>query len=381
MDSAPGSFAKYEKMVEDSGAVGAAAGSGPSNAYIVTEKVHGANFCIIACFCQDDNMSVQFAKRTAILGGVDDAEDFYSCRSAGLLRDLAPCGEAVLRRLAAASSGENVLAVHIYGELFGGSYPHPDVEKRPGMEPVQVGIWYAPDLRFMAFDVALETETGRTYIGFDLARDTCLGCGLLFAEPLLRGSLAECLDFNIEFESTIPARLGLPPLLAGAEKNLAEGVVVRPRTEPANVSTLKVRSGKESLRGLFKRKIPQFSEKRYQNDDWKKGKVGGGGRAPSISDEELIAIEVAALVNEQRLAAVMSKIGRVDPKDKQACRALLEDLKQDVREALDEEELRVLGASAKLETELDKWCKALIKQELLGARRTSKAAADAGGVS
>jgi hypothetical protein len=45
-----GSFVKYDKMGEDSGVVGASVGTGASNAYVITEKVHGANFCIIASF-------------------------------------------------------------------------------------------------------------------------------------------------------------------------------------------------------------------------------------------------------------------------------------------------------------------------------------------
>jgi len=337
----------------------------------VTEKVHGANFCIIAAFDAHGGPVVHFAKRTAILGGADDAEDFYSCRSTGLLRELAPRGEAVLRHFAAGPRGDAVQAVHIYGELFGGAYPHADVPKPPGIEPVQMGIWYAPDLQFMAFDVALETQAGRAYTSFDLARQACMDCGLLFAEPLFRGSLAECLDFEIEFETTIPSRLGLPPLLPGDTRNLAEGVVLRPQVEPARSSS-QARVGKESLRGLFKRKIPQFSEKRYQNDDWKRGKAGGGGRGNStVNEEELAGIEIAAMVTEQRLASVLSKIGRVDPKDKEACRSLLEDLKQDVRESLDASDLEVLGNSTKLEADLDAWCRALITQELRGSRRVA----------
>jgi Rnl2 family RNA ligase len=366
-----GNFVKYEKMAEDSGTVGASA-VGCSNAYIVTEKVHGANFCIIASFAPagSDSVVIRFAKRTAVLGGVEDAEDFYSCRSAGLLRDSAPCGEAVLRRLAAGATSETVQAVHIYGELFGGSYPHPDVAASPGMEPVQCGIWYAPDLHFMAFDVAVETSQRRAYLSFDVARNACMQSGLRFAAPLLRGTLADCLGFEIEFASTVPGQLGLPLLSSvdGSARNLAEGVVVRPEIEPLGSHT-EVRGRKESMRGMFKRKIAEFNEKRYQNNDWKKGKAGRGGRANStVDDEKLAAIEIAALVTQQRLANVLSKIGRVNPKDREACRALLQDLKEDVAEALDSHDLEILQRSTRLKANLDEWCRALITQELLGAK-------------
>merc|ERR1719469_813757 len=141
METPLGAFVKYDKMGETSGSVGAAAGVSTSNSYIVAEKVHGANFCIIASFSPlDGAVDVRFAKRTAIIGAAEDAEDFYSCRSAGLLRDLAPCAERVLHQVSA--SGEAApIAVHIYGELFGGKYPHKDVPAELGLEPVQIGVW------------------------------------------------------------------------------------------------------------------------------------------------------------------------------------------------------------------------------------------------
>jgi hypothetical protein len=39
-----------------------------------------------------------------------------------------------------------------YGELLGGSYPHPAVPAVPGLSPVQTGIWYTPGLAWVAFD-------------------------------------------------------------------------------------------------------------------------------------------------------------------------------------------------------------------------------------
>jgi Rnl2 family RNA ligase len=361
---------KYDKMGEDSGLIGSLAGVGATNAYVVTEKVHGANFCIIASYEHGSTNAptIRFAKRTAILGSANDADDFYSCRSSGLLRILAPRAEAVLSRLSAdIGNGENLEAVHIYGELFGGSYPHPDVPRCQGIEAVQQGIWYAPDLRFMAFDVACETAVAREFLRYDLARQVCEESDLLFAAPLFKGTLAECLDFPIEYETTIPARLGLPPLPScnnSSERNLAEGVVVRPVQEPLARRANGLRAGKESVRGLFKRKIAAFSEKRYQNDDWKNSKAGGGGAA-TANDEELAGLEIAACVTEQRLANVLSKTGRVDPKDKDACRSLLEDFQQDVRDALEEGDLQMLLASSSLQAELESMCKAVIKRELM----------------
>lgn len=47
-----------------------------------------------------------------------------------------------------------------YGELFGGKYPHPDVAAHPDVRPIQSGVYYCPDLRFAAFDVAWSRDGG-----------------------------------------------------------------------------------------------------------------------------------------------------------------------------------------------------------------------------
>lgn len=345
-----GTFHKYDKMGETSGRVGASA-TGRANAYVVTEKVHGANFCIIAAPQHD----VLFAKRTAVIGGAVDAEDFYGCRSQGLLRHLTPLAVALAQR--AARSVPQLDVVQIYGELFGGSYPHPDVPAVSGLQPVQVGVWYAPDLRFMAFDVAVQSGGARRFVDFHVAKEWCEESGFLFSSPLFEGSLEECLDFPVQFETKLPARLGAPPL----PRNYAEGVVVRPRLEP-HVA----RNGKESGRGLFKRKIPAFSEKQYQNDAWQKGPSSSQGL---LDEEQLILMEIAAHATPQRVSNVLSKTGNVDPRDKVACRQLLEDLKEDVGEALEEREGACLRLSRSLQDELDGLCRAVIKEVLVGGKR------------
>merc|ERR1712217_1022580 len=98
---------------------------------------------------------------------------------------------------------------------------------------------------------------------------------------------------------------GYPPLPLGAGGNLAEGVVIRPQSEPLK------RPGagagrKESARGLFKQKIAAFSEKRYQNNEWQKGKAGHAGVASGVTDVERSRYEVIANVTDVRLAAVLS---------------------------------------------------------------------------
>lgn len=39
----------------------------------------------------------------------------------------------------------------VYGELFGGCYPGIDSDHRP----IQLGIYYFPNIHFMAFDISV----------------------------------------------------------------------------------------------------------------------------------------------------------------------------------------------------------------------------------
>mmetsp|Transcript_110078 Transcript_110078/g.322000 ORF Transcript_110078/g.322000 Transcript_110078/m.322000 type:complete len:370 (-) Transcript_110078:174-1283(-) len=361
-----GAFQKYPKMAETSGTVGAGSAAFASR-YIVTEKVHGANFCLIARRSEDDHMTVQFAKRTAIIGDEAGGEDFYSFRSTGLLQDLIPRAKGVLARLPS-----EMIAAHIYGELYGGSYPHLDVQPVPKLQPVQCGVWYCPDIRFLGFDVAVEHLDAagvlrRRFLDFSEARSHCEAAGLTFAAPLFEGSLSECVDFSEVFETTIPQRLGLPRILdaGGGNPNIAEGVVVRPAREPATCS-----GAPAECRGLFKRKAPAFSEKRYQNDGWRKGKAGGAGRAPQAEREDLVRIEIRACVVPARLHAVQSKVGLVDVCDRPAVLNLLEMFKDDVREALEDEDLAMLNSSSTLQAELEELCKDCMRSELVARKCT-----------
>jgi len=336
-------WSKYPKIPEVVSSTSAKRGC---DEYIVTEKMHGANFSVIT-----DGTTVAFAKRTAVLGRVDGCENFYSVRSTRLVHELAALALRLAANKAAAAAGVND-EIHIYGELIGGHYPHPEVSPVVGLEPVQRGVWYSPRLNFVAFDVRIRGQ----FLDYDEARVLCEGAGFNFVAPIFRGTLAECNAFENRFDSTLPTQLfDLPPL---SEPNWAEGIVIRPAREPS--------SAENNDRGMYKRKIPEFAEdRRYHNPDWKTGKSGMkcvGWAEPS--ELELVRIEVVSRVTEQRLSAVLSKIGRVDPTDSTACRMLLRALKEDIRESLTEEERAILVDSTALKAELDSLCRELIASEL-----------------
>jgi len=153
----------------------------------------------------------------------------------------------------------------VFGEIFGGCYPHKDVQPIPFIKKVQHGIWYSPNIEFAAYELQtiqrdnsptkdtnitgselrdvdqgpIENETSSTivsipsghrytFLDFDVARDFLVRNGLFALKELARGKLHEiAAKFDIErFFTTIPQILGLPPITG----NLAEGIVFKTTT-------------------------------------------------------------------------------------------------------------------------------------------------------
>ena len=276
-----------------------------SASFVVTEKIHGANLCIAS-----DGEQVKVGKRKEWLAPHDP---FFGYR-----RAIDPLHDNV-RALAAALGARTF----VYGELFGGGYPHPDVEPVSGLLPVQTGVWYAPDLAFLAFDVrVLEGERYR-WLAFDEARERLSEAGIGAVMPLMRGIYADAIAFALGFDSTIPARLGLPALAEGS--NPAEGVVITPAAPVA------VRGRLEPLRPVIKRKLPAFEEDaRFHKAKAAPDVARIEGALPSLMS---LASDLAC---EPRLDAAVSKLGRVE--DVAAASAVRDTLAADILDALSEAE-------------------------------------------
>ncbi|HZJ62578.1 MAG TPA: RNA ligase family protein, partial [Kofleriaceae bacterium] len=112
--------------------------------WVASEKIHGANLCICT-----DGTEIAVAKRRAVL---DAGDPFFGYKRA--IAPLVPAVRALFRRL-----GDVTWAL-VYGELFGGYYPHPRVVAIDGIEPVQTAIHYCPDVHFCAFDLATVDAAG-----------------------------------------------------------------------------------------------------------------------------------------------------------------------------------------------------------------------------
>jgi len=140
----------------------------------------------------------------------------------------------------------NLEKISIYGELFGGIYPHPE-EKDLGYQPIQRGVYYCPNIEFYAFDIELHTPA-RSWMNYEEVIVILKQHEFFYAKPLLTGTLSECFAFDIKQNSTIPELLGLKPI----KQNQMEGVVIK-TVEPVIIP------GKGS-RAIFKHKNAKFEE-------------------------------------------------------------------------------------------------------------------------
>ena len=245
--------------------------------WVATEKIHGANLCICT-----DGETIAIAKRRAVLEATDD---FFGCR-----RAIGPLVPAI-RTLVAELRPPGWLL--IYGELFGGHYPHPDVPDVSDVQPVQTGVHYCPELRFAAFDLARVQPGGQpSFVPYSEAEPALASVGIFTAPRLQVGPLHELLARSEEFQTRVPDELGLPSL----PENRAEGMVIKPWDAPFAPG---------AFRPVLKRRQRAFSEVAYHGAQaWSQGAVGDLAAAEAL---------VMAMLTPARVASATSKLGRVEP--------------------------------------------------------------------
>jgi len=254
--------------------------------WVVTEKLHGANFVVVA----EPGEPLRFAKRKELLAA---GESFFGHEVlvARLDQEFARTVELTRATVGAEAT------ILIYGELFGGHYPHARVPPVAELSPVQTGVWYSPRLEFCAFDLAAVVDGTRTLLPYDEALTLFHEAKLFAAEPLLIGPFSAAIKFPIERTTTIPARLGLPAL---AEPNLAEGVVIK------TLRPVRLGDG-TTVRPVLKRKLAAFAEdERYRGAEKPAGSPQHSGEALGLLLER-----VGDLLTPARLAAAISKIGAI----------------------------------------------------------------------
>ncbi|MCQ4141145.1 RNA ligase family protein [Chryseobacterium sp. EO14] len=254
--------------------------------WVVTEKVHGANFSFVY-----ENGSLKFAKRKEYLNWTDD---FF-----GFQLVVNKLENNILRLFEKLSSDIAAEKYIIYGELFGGKYPHPEVSPLKDIHAIQTGVYYTPDIEFCAFDIAIETDgsDSKYYLDYESSVAYFDEFKIFYAKPLLIGKFNEAMNFNIRINSAVPKEFNLPEL----NDNLIEGVVIKPFNQLDN---------NDFQRPIIKLKNPEFDEeeKFHEAEKW--------SFIPNVSSktEELsfIVDELRNYVTQNRLKSAVSKIGTLD---------------------------------------------------------------------
>lgn len=252
--------------------------------YVVQEKVHGANTSFIC-----DGTEVRFAKRTALLNADEKFFDFQEI--------LARYRSQVMALYAMVKSDHpEVNSLTLFGELFGGLYPHPDVQAQRNVMLIQKGVCYMPGHEFYAFDLYLSDAEGNgRFLSVDEANAYFVAGNFFYARTLFQGMLDECLNYPNAFQSHIAEWLGLPALA----DNICEGVVIRP------VVPMFLRNG---ARVLIKNKNERFSEKGKKTRNKNFADATSKAYSPAL---QTLLNEVSAYVTENRLTNVISHIGEV----------------------------------------------------------------------
>jgi len=253
--------------------------------WVVTEKVHGSNLSFWM-----DQTGVKAAKRSGFLTygnrffNFQEVMDSYEKEFEVLFQAVMDIYGIPFEKL----------EIALYGEIFGGTYPHDGVDRVPNAVTVQKGVFYAPFNDFYAYDMKVN---GR-YINVDVFEEIMENVGFFYAKHIYKGFFKDVLAYPNEFPTKIPGRLELPDI----EGNVCEGVVIKP---------VIARQFPNGERVILKNKNEKFSEILHS----KKSKTPKVPEDISLlPEEEEIYKKALSYINENRLRNVLSHIGTVTDK-------------------------------------------------------------------
>lgn len=252
--------------------------------YVVQEKVHGANFSFIT-----DGQTILSAKRTEL---ILDNEEFYNSKFV-----LANYKDKILNLHKSISADIDAKTVTVFGEIFGGGYPHPNFPIDNTAKLVQRGIYYNPQNDFYAFDILIDNDK---YLDVETANAYFEKFGFIYAKTLQKGTLKDCLAYPNNFKTTIPTEYKLPEL----DGNICEGVIIRPT---------KATFFRNGSRVTIKNKNEKWAENNNYIDKGILNKLLNEGE--ELSEEaSFLCEEVYKLITQNRLDNLISKIGEINPK-------------------------------------------------------------------
>jgi Rnl2 family RNA ligase len=143
------------------------------NSWVVSEKIHGTNFSFIT-----NGYSIVCAKRSKI---IKSHETFFSYQ-----RIFEKYKNLVMNLWEIMNQQQKIRGLNnqiiVYGELFGGEYPHPSVKQVEGVMSVQRGIYYCSDVEWKAIDI----HDGEDFVEWDEMKDLLYNSHIPFIGELTR---------------------------------------------------------------------------------------------------------------------------------------------------------------------------------------------------
>ncbi|KAG2386014.1 hypothetical protein C9374_003163 [Naegleria lovaniensis] len=298
--------------------------------WIASEKVHGSNFSFIVHHnghANTDQLQITLTNRTTVLDklftnffpeAIEEVFQRYETCAKKLfflISEQAPSWFSASsipeeeENNSPHSSKDKVLKkIHIYGELFGGHFPKASSSEDSILRKhIQKGVHYCPHYDFYVFDVFCSFENGEEkWAVFDHVDPLLDRAGFrVRAKPLIRGTLEECLSFDIEFNTTLP-HLYYSELVKernvhwNEKENLCEGVVIKAANRNVHVGA----------RAIIKKKNSKFMETnptKVKNRQPKKDRSQEG-----ISEDfDNTWQELERYITMNRLSNVESKIGTI----------------------------------------------------------------------
>ena len=175
--------------------------------WVAMEKIHGSNLSFIT-----NGINIHVAKRGGIIG---DAENFFNAQQ--LVKKYKNDILEIFVRVK--NLVPKVGQIQIYGEMYGGVYP--GFEQK--VKPVQRGIYYRPEIDFIAFDIKVNSSDENFYLSNKEFERLFSGLKIDTVPVLARGKLADLIQLSPVFPTTIPTLFKLPEV----PNNMAEGYVFK----------------------------------------------------------------------------------------------------------------------------------------------------------
>lgn len=259
----------------------------PDDIWVVTPKIHGANFTI------DVNDSGDFivAKRTDV---IQEDESFFNYQRALAKHNYKQLITSLMNNTYESLDGRSPVRVTLHGELCGGFYP--DMPSIPGVSQVMKknSIYYSNDIEIVLFDAKLySNDTDYVYLNHHTLIEECNLLRITVAPVLFEGTLRECLNWSSLHNADLDETWMQFNMPQGIPDNIREGHVIK------------------SLRTIFKGDHRMaFKDKNAKHSE------NGKHRTPKerleiVYDDEVIAMieDASEYININKFNSVVSKFG------------------------------------------------------------------------